>query len=46
MYARLGLPAAGVYALAGGLAWSRLALRVHHRTDVAAGALLGTVIGR
>ncbi len=43
MYARLGLP---LYPLALALAGSRLALRVHHPSDVAAGAVLGTVIAR
>jgi undecaprenyl-diphosphatase len=43
MYARLGLP---LYPLAVALAASRLALRVHYPTDVAAGAVLGTVIAR
>jgi membrane-associated phospholipid phosphatase len=43
MYARLGLP---LYPLALALAASRLALRVHHPTDVVAGAVLGTVIAR
>lgn len=43
MYRRLGV---NLYPLAFALAASRLALRVHHPTDVAAGALLGTVIAR
>lgn len=43
MYGRLGLP---LYPLAVALAASRLALRVHHPSDVAAGALLGTLIAR
>jgi undecaprenyl-diphosphatase len=43
MYARLGLP---LYPLAFAFAASRLALRVHHRSDVVAGAALGTVIAR
>lgn len=43
MYGRLGLP---LYPLAVALALSRLALRVHHPSDVVAGALLGTVIAR
>jgi len=43
MYARLGLP---LYPLAVGLAASRLYLRVHHPSDVVAGAALGTVMGR
>ena len=43
MYARLGI---NLYPLAFALAASRLALRVHHPSDVAAGAVLGTVIAR
>jgi undecaprenyl-diphosphatase len=43
MYARLGLP---LYPLALALSASRLALRVHHPSDVVAGALLGTALGR
>jgi undecaprenyl-diphosphatase len=43
MYSRLGLQ---LYPLAVALALSRLALRVHHPTDVVAGAALGTVIAR
>ena len=43
MYARLGLP---LYPLAIALAASRLVLRVHHPSDVVAGAALGTVIAR
>ncbi|HVW18034.1 MAG TPA: phosphatase PAP2 family protein [Solirubrobacteraceae bacterium] len=42
-YGRLGLR---LRPLAFALAASRLALRVHHPSDVLAGALLGTVIGR
>jgi membrane-associated phospholipid phosphatase len=41
-YARLGLPAPLLYALAGKLALSRLYLGVHYPSDVLAGALLGT----
>jgi membrane-associated phospholipid phosphatase len=39
------LPAAPLYGLAGALAASRLYLGVHYPTDIAAGALLGTLIG-
>jgi membrane-associated phospholipid phosphatase len=43
-YTRAGLPAAPLYALAAGLAYSRLYLGVHYPSDVAAGALLGTAL--
>jgi undecaprenyl-diphosphatase len=43
MYGRLGLP---LYPLAAALALSRLALRVHHPSDVVAGAALGTLLAR
>jgi membrane-associated phospholipid phosphatase len=43
VYGRLGLP---LYPLAVALAVSRLVLRVHHPSDVVAGAALGTVIAR
>jgi membrane-associated phospholipid phosphatase len=43
-YARLGLPAAPLYALAAGLALSRPYLGVHYPSDVLAGALLGTLV--
>jgi membrane-associated phospholipid phosphatase len=43
-YSRAGLPAAPLFALAVGLALSRLYLGVHYPSDVLAGALLGTAI--
>lgn len=39
------LPAAPLYALASGMAVSRVALGVHYPSDIVAGAALGTVIG-
>jgi membrane-associated phospholipid phosphatase len=44
VYSRLGLPVAPLYALAVGLALSRLYLGVHYPSDVLAGAVLGTVL--
>jgi membrane-associated phospholipid phosphatase len=44
VYARLGLPAAPLYVLAGALAASRLYLGVHYPSDLLAGAALGTTL--
>jgi membrane-associated phospholipid phosphatase len=44
VYARLGLPAAPLAALATGLALSRLYLGVHYPSDVLAGVLLGAMV--
>lgn len=43
-YARLGLPALPLYALAVAFALSRLYLGVHYPSDLLAGAALGTLI--
>jgi membrane-associated phospholipid phosphatase len=45
LYARLGLPARVLYALAVKLSLSRLYLGVHYPSDVLAGALLGAIVG-
>jgi undecaprenyl-diphosphatase len=45
-FSRLGLPPAPLYALAAALAFSRLYLGVHYPSDIAAGAVLGTVLSR
>jgi membrane-associated phospholipid phosphatase len=45
VYSRLGLPAGPLYALAAGVALSRLYLGVHYPSDTLAGAALGTLVG-
>ncbi len=45
LYTRVGLPAVPLYALATGLALSRLYLGVHYPSDVLVGAALGHAVG-
>ena len=43
-FRRLGLPAAPLYGVAGGMALSRVYLGVHYPSDIVAGALLGSAL--
>ena len=45
-YSRLGLPRPPLHALAAALSLSRVYLGVHYPSDVLAGVLLGTALGR
>ena len=45
-FAALGVPAGPLWALAGALAASRVYLGVHYPSDIAAGALVGTLVAR
>jgi membrane-associated phospholipid phosphatase len=45
VFSALGVPTGPLCLLAGALAYSRLYLGLHYPSDIAAGAVLGTVIG-